>query len=57
MHYKLVKVTTNALKLAELIIDVVMQYYSLSNSIISDRGAVFMSKFWFLLCYFLDIKR
>ena len=27
------------------------------DSIVSDRGSVFMSKFWSSLCYFLSIKR
>ena len=27
------------------------------NSIVSDRGSVFTSKFWSSLCYFLSIKR
>ena len=57
VHYELVKVIINASRLAEVIIDVVIQYHGLSDSIISDRGAIFMSKFWSLLCYFLSIKR
>ena len=56
MHYKPVKVTINAAKLAEVIINVVVQHHSLSNFIISDRGAIFTSKFWFLLYYFFGIK-
>ena len=57
VYYKLVKVTINALKLAEIIINMVMQYYGLPHSIISDHGTIFTSKFWSLLCYFLGIKR
>ena len=57
VHYKLVKVTTNAPGLAEVIINVVIRHHGLPNSIISDRGAIFTSKFWFSLCYFLGIKR
>ena len=57
VHYKLVKVTINALGLAEVIIDVVVRHYGLSNSIVTDRGLLFTSKFWSLLCYFLGIKR
>ena len=49
MHYKLVKVTINTPKLAEVIIDMVMQYYGLPDSIISDWRAIFTSKFWFSL--------
>ncbi len=56
IHYKPVKVTINALALAEIIIKVVVQHHNLPNSIISDWGSVFTSKFWSTLCYFLDIK-
>lgn len=45
VYNELVKVTMDALKLVEIIIDVVIQYHDLSNFIINDRGAVFMSKF------------
>ena len=57
VYYKLVKVTINAPGLAKVIIDVVVQHYGLPNSIISDREAISTSKFWSLLCYFLDIKQ
>ena len=57
VHYEPVKVTINTPGLAEVIIDVVVQHHGLPNSIISDRGAIFMSKFWSSLCYFFDIKR
>ena len=57
VHYKLVKVTINAPRLAEVIIDVMVRQHSLLASIISDRRAIFTFKFWSLLCYFLDIKR
>ncbi len=57
VHYEPVKVTTDAPGLAEIIIDVVVRYHGLSDSIVSDRGSVFTSKFWSSLCYFLSIKR
>ena len=57
VHYEPVKVTINAPGLAEVIIDVVVRHHGLSDSIISDRGAIFTSKFWSSLCYFLGIKR
>ena len=57
VYYKPVKVTINAPGLAKVIINVVVQYYGLPNSIISDQGAIFTFKFWLSLCYFLDIKR
>lgn len=43
--------------LVEVIIEVIVQYYSFLNSIISHQGLVFTSKFLLLLCYFLEIKQ
>ncbi len=57
IHYEPVKVTINALDLAEVIIEAVLWHHSLSDSIVSDRGSVFISKFWSSLCYFLGIKQ
>ena len=57
VHYKPVKVPINTPGLVDVIIDMVMQYYSLLDSIIIDQGAIFTSKFWFLLCYYFSIKR
>lgn len=31
--------------------------HSLPDSIISNRGPIFISKFWSYLCYFLGIKQ
>ena len=56
VHYELVKVTINTPGLAEVIIDVVVQHHDLPNSIISDQEAIFTSKFWSSLYYFLGIK-
>ena len=57
VYYEPVKVTINAPGLAEVIIDVVVRHHGLPDSIVSDRGSVFPSKFWSSLCYFLSIKR
>ncbi len=57
VQYEPVKVTINAPALAEVIIKAVVRYHGLSDSIVSDRGLVFTSKFWSSLCYFLGIKR
>ena len=57
VNYELVKLTINAFGLAEAIISVVMRHHGLLDTIISNRGSVFTSKFWSLLCYFLDIKQ
>ena len=57
VHYKPVKVTIDAPGLAEVIIDMVMRHHGLPNSIVTDRGSLFTSKFWSSLCYFLGIKQ
>lgn len=45
IYYKLVKVINNAPKLVERIINVVIQHFSLPNSIINKRRAISLSKF------------
>lgn len=57
LYCKLVIVTIDTPKLAKVIINLVIQYYSLPNSIISDCRAIFTIKFWFSYFYFLDIKK
>lgn len=57
VHYEPVKVTIDAPGLAGVILDVVVWHHGLLNSIVSDRGSIFTSKFWSSLCYFLGIKR
>lgn len=57
VYYKLVKIIIDVLGLAEVIIDIVVWHHSLSNSIVTDRGFLFTSKFWSLLYYFFGIKR
>ena len=57
VHYEPVKITIDAPGLAEVIIDVVVWHHGLPDSIVTDRGALFTSKFWSSLCYFLGIKR
>ena len=57
VYYEPIKVIINAPGLAEVIIDVVVQHHGLPDSIITDRGSLFTSKFWSSLCYFLGIKR
>ena len=50
VYYELVEVTINASGIAVVIIDVVVRYHSLPDSIVSDRGSVFFSKFCSSLC-------
>lgn len=57
VHYEPVKVTIDAPGLAKVIFDMVVWHYDLSNSIVSDRGLLFTSKFLSSLYYFLGIKQ
>ena len=57
VYYKPIKTKIDALGLAKVIIKVVVWYHGLPDSIITNQGSLFMSKFWSSLCYFLKIKR
>ena len=57
IHYKPVLTTLNAKQLAEVLIKAIFKYYSLPDSIITNRGLLFSFKFWSSLCYYLNIKR
>ena len=57
VHYKPVKVTIDVSGLAKVIIDVVVWHHGLPDSILTDRGSFFTSKFWSSLCCFLGVKR
>ena len=57
VYYEPVKVIINAPGLAKVIIDVIVRHHNLLDSIVTDWGFFFTSKFWSLLYYFLGIKR
>ena len=57
VYYEPVKVTIDAPGLAKVILDVVVWHHGLLDSIVSDRGSLFTSKFWLLLYYFFGIRR
>ena len=57
VHYEPVKVTIDAPRLAEVILGVIVWHHGLQDSIVTDKGSLFISKFWLLLCYFLEVKR
>ena len=40
----------------KVIINMIMYYYDIFKSIITDQSFFFILKFWFLLFYFLNIK-
>ena len=56
-HYVPVKTTLTAEQLAEVLIDVLVRYHGLPDSIVSDRGSLFTSHYWSALCHFLSVKR
>ena len=45
VYYKLIKIIINTSKLVEIILDMVVLYHSLPNSIMSNRGLLSTSKF------------
>ncbi len=57
LHDKLVKITINVPNLAEVIIDMIVRYHGVPKSIIMDQDLLFILKFLFLICYFLEIKK
>lgn len=56
IYYELIKITINTHDLIEIIIDMIIQYHSLFDLIVSDWGMVFISKFWSSFYYFLKIN-
>ena len=57
VYYKPINVTINAPVLAEVIFDVVVSYYGVFDSFVSNKDLLFTCKFWSSLCYIFVIKR
>ena len=57
VHYEPVKVSIDVPGLTEVIIDVVVWHHRLPDSIVTDRGSFFTSKFWSSPSYFLKVKQ
>lgn len=57
VYYKFVKVIIDIPSLAKVIINMIVHYHSIFQSIFANQGLLFISKFLFSLCYFLDITR
>lgn len=57
IYYESIKVIINTLGLAKVIINVLVRYHRLSNSIINDYALVYSSQFLLILYYFLGIKQ
>ena len=56
VYYKLNKIIINTLDFIKVIINKIIRYYSLLNSIIIDKDLLFILKFQLLLYYFFGIK-
>ena len=57
VHYKPVMIIIDPTRLAKVTINVIMCHHSLFDSIVTNLGILFPSKFWSSHSYFLDIKR
>ena len=57
VHFKPIKIIIDALGLAQVIIDVIVWHHSLPDLMVTNKGFLFISKFWSMLCYFLGINR
>ena len=57
IHYESVKVMIIVLSQAIVIINMIIYYYRVLESIVIDCDLLFISKFWSLLYYFLKIKK
>lgn len=56
-HYKSEKISIDASRLVEVIIDVGVKNHDLPNSIVTNKSFLLTSKFWSPLYYFFGIKR
>lgn len=57
VYYESVKTTIDVVNLAKVIINIVISYYGLPGSIVSDRCSLLTLRFWFLLYHFFSIKQ
>lgn len=55
VYYKLVKITIDASKLAEIIMNVMIKHHNILDLIVFDSSPLFTPKFYSLLCYILGI--
>lgn len=57
VYYKLIKTTINIVGLTKVIIDILIRYHNLSESMVINQHFWSYLKFQFSLRYFFDIKR
>jgi hypothetical protein len=48
--------TLNAVQLANLFCKIIVKNFGILCFIVLDRGTVFMSQFWLLLCFYMKAK-
>lgn len=56
VYYKISKINKNIVKLVEIIINIIVEFFDLSNLIISNKSALFTSKFFLFLSNFINVK-
>lgn len=52
VHYEAVQKTLTAGGLAEMILNAIIRYHAIPDSIVSDRGSLFTSQSWFVALLF-----
>ncbi len=57
VYYEPIKVAINASSLADVILNVIVRHYGLPDSIVSDWGSIFISKFCSSRYYFFGVKQ
>ena len=57
VYYKSMQMIISILVLAKGIFNIIVRYYGLPDSIVSNCDSVFTFKFWSSLCYFLSIEQ
>lgn len=57
VNYESVNITFDILGLVEVIMNVLVCHHWVSISIITDKGLLFISRFWFFWCYHLRINK
>ena len=57
VRYLLIIITIDAAELAELFYIEIVYRYGILVGVISDRGSLFTSAYWSVICYYIKIKR
>ena len=52
-----IRETMAAPQLAELFCNEIVKQYGTPRSIVTDRGSIFTSEYWSMLCYYMKVKR